>query len=100
MNIKTFIDIKTEILYELALIKDAVNIEEYLDEKYFRTEFIREVKEVVMKGEACKCHLPFVSKAKFGEIILDIILQHKEREDIETAVLSIFNIDYGKKLLN
>lgn len=91
---KTYLDIKTEILWEFALIKDAVNIEDYLDEKYFRKEFIDEIKDIVMKNEPCKCNLPWVSKEKFGSIILDIFLQNKHREDISTAVLSIFNIDF------
>lgn len=98
--IKTYIDIKTEILYELALIKDSVNIEDYLDEKYFRKEFIDEIKEIVMGSEPCKCNLPYVSKDKFQSIILDILLQHKHREDCFDAVISIFNMEWGQKLLN
>ena len=97
---KTYIDIKTEILYEVALIKEAVNIDDYLDEKYFRKEFIDEIKEIVIGTEPCKCNLPFVSKAKFEGIILDILLQYKHREDCLDAVMSIFNIEFGQKMLN
>lgn len=92
---RTYIDIKTEILYELALIKDAVNIEEYLDEKYFRREFIEECKGVLHGKEPCKCNLPYVSKQKFEGIILDILLQNKHREDVGMAIQSIFNMEFG-----
>jgi|ERR1035437_1518104 hypothetical protein len=97
MQASTYDNIKTEIIYEMTLIKDAINIMEYLNPKYFKQIFIDELKPIVLGTEPCKCNLPFVSHSKFQMIVIDILLQYKHREDIEIAIESIFNYDFTRK---
>ncbi len=95
----TRLAIKTELIHELMLIKESVNIMEYLDPKYFKQDFIEEIKKEVYNGEGCKCKDIYVTRQRFNEIILDIILQYKTREDIKEALENIFNVSFTKNII-
>lgn len=91
---KTYEDIKSEIKYELSLIRKAINFKEYLSSKYFNKEFLDEMVSILTDMEECNCSKDFISVKNFESMLIDTCISYREREDIVAAVSKVFSDEF------
>lgn len=90
----TYEDIKSEVKWELSLIREAINFNEYFSLRYFKAPFLSEIEEELKGIEKCNCNKSFISVKDFESMLIDTCISYREREDIIPSVSQIFSDEF------